>query len=116
VGSFHQNLGRRLERAQRSGRPVPNSLTVWLDRQGLRTERRLLGLRLNWQRVPAKDIARLSIQESYSSHSGHKRTTFYRVQVNLRSGGRVTIADSLRVRPVAEQMLERVAKATGYPL
>ncbi len=92
-----------------------NSLTVLLNRQGLRTERRLLGLMLAWQRVPASDIARLSIRESYSSQSGHKSTTFYRVQVNLRSGGRVTIADSLRGRPVAEQMLARIAKATGYP-
>ena len=33
----------------------------------------------------------------------------------LRNGKSVTIADSLRGRPVAEQMLARVAKATGYP-
>lgn len=94
---------------------VCNSLTVQLDRQGLRTERRLLGLMLAWQRVPAKDIARLRIKESYTQQSGHQHTTFFRVQVSLRSGKSVTIADSLRGRPVAEQMLARVAQATGYP-
>lgn len=92
-----------------------NSLTVQLDRQGLRTERRLLGLMLAWQRVPAKDIARLHIKESYTQQSGHQHTTFFRVQVNLRNGKSVTIADSLRGRPVAEQMLARLAQATGYP-
>jgi hypothetical protein len=94
---------------------VSNSLTVQLDREGLRTERRLLGLMLAWQRVPAKDIARLRIKESYTQQSGHQHTTFFRVQVSLRNGKSVTIADSLRGRPVAEQMLARVAKATGYP-
>ncbi|WP_377807984.1 DUF3592 domain-containing protein [Acidovorax facilis] len=94
---------------------VSNSLTVQLDREGLRTERRLLGLMLAWQRVPAKDIARLRIKESYTQQSGHQHTTFFRVQVHLRNGKSVTIADSLRGRPVAEQMLARVAKATGYP-
>ncbi|HCE94978.1 MAG: hypothetical protein A2Z90_19065 [Burkholderiales bacterium GWA2_64_37] len=94
---------------------VSNSLTVQLDREGLRTERRLLGLMLAWQRVPAKDIARLRIKESYTQQSGHQHTTFFRVQVHLRNGKSVTIADSLRGRPVAEQMLDRLAQATGYP-
>ena len=92
-----------------------NSLRVQLDRQGLRTERRLLGLMLNWQRVPASDIARIAIKESYSVQSGSQHTTFYRLQVVLRSGSRVTVADSLRGRSVAEQLLARVAKATAYP-
>lgn len=93
-----------------------NSLTVQLDRQGLRTERRLLGLVLAWQRVPAQDIARLHIKESYTQQSGHQHTTFFRVQVHLRNGKSVTIADSLRGRPVADQLLAAVAKATGYPV
>lgn len=93
---------------------VSNSLTVQLDREGLRTERRLLGLMLAWRQVPAHDIARLSIQESYTLQSGHQRTTFFRVQVNLRNGKSVSIADSLQGRPVAEQMLSTLAKATGY--
>ena len=93
---------------------VSNSLTVQLDRQGLRTERRLLGLMLAWRQVPAHDIARLSIRESYTLQSGHQRTTFFRVQVNLRNGKSVSIADSLQGRPVAEQMLSTLAKATGY--
>ena len=71
-------------------------------------------LMLAWRQVPARDIARLSIQESYTLQSGHQRTTFFRVQVNLRNGKSVSIADSLQGRPVAEQMLSTLAKATGY--
>lgn len=92
---------------------LANSLRVQLDRQGLRIERRLLGLMLAWQQVPASDIARLSYEESYTTKSGSKHTTFYRVQVSLRNGKSVTIADSLRGRPVAEQMLARLTQATG---
>jgi hypothetical protein len=65
---------------------LSNSLQVQLDRQGLRTERRLLGLMLAWQHVPASDIARLSCKESYTLRSGTQHTTFFRLQVNLRNG------------------------------
>ncbi|MFY3384339.1 DUF3592 domain-containing protein [Paracidovorax sp. MALMAid1276] len=92
-----------------------NSLRVQLDGQGLHTERRLLGLMLAWRRVPAAAIARLAVKESYTQHSGGQSTTFYRLQVQLRSGKRVTIADSLRGRAVADQLLAQVARATGYP-
>lgn len=94
---------------------LSNSLRVQLDHQGLRTERRLLGLLLSWQQVPESEIERLVLKEGYTVHHGTKPTTFYRAQVRLRNGKAVTIADSLRGRAVAEQLLARVSQATGYP-
>ena len=91
-----------------------NSLSVQLDRDGLQTERRLLGLMLAWQRVPAQDIARLAVKESYSSQTGTHHVTFFRLQAELKNGKKVAIADSLRGREAADQLLESIASATGY--
>lgn len=91
-----------------------NSLRVQLDRDGLQTERRLLGLKLAWHRVPARDIARLAVKESYSSQTGTRHVTFCRVQVELKNGKKIAIADSLRGREAADQLLESIASATGY--
>lgn len=91
-----------------------NSLRVQLDRDGLHTQRRLLGLMLAWHRVPARDIARLALKESYSSQTGTRHVTFFRVQVVLKSGKAITVADSLRGREAAEQLLASLASSTGY--
>ena len=92
-----------------------NSLRVQLDRQGLRTERRLLGLMLVRHQAPAQDIARLVVRESYSSQSGIQHVTFYRIQVEMKNGKKITVADSLRGRAAAEQLLAVLGAATGYP-
>jgi hypothetical protein len=91
-----------------------NSLRVQLDRDGLHTERRLLGLILTWNRAPARDIARLVVKESYSSQTGTRHVTFFRVQVELKNGKKIAIADSLRGREAADQLLASIASATGY--
>ena len=91
-----------------------NSLQVQLDRDGLRTERRLLGLMLVHRQAPAGDIARLIVRESYSSQSGAQQVTFYRIQVEMQNGKRITVADSLRGRAVAGHLLEKLGDATGY--
>ena len=93
---------------------VANSLTVELDGQGVRTERRLLGLVLIRHQAPARDIARLSVAESYASQTGSKYETFYRVEVVLRNGRKFAVADSLRGRAAADHMLATIASRTGY--
>ena len=92
-----------------------NSLRVQLDRQGLRTERRLLGLMLVRHQAPAQDIARLVVRESYSSQSGTQHVTFYRIQVEMKNGKKITVADSLRGRAAADHLLAELGAATGYP-
>lgn len=91
-----------------------NSLSVQLDRDGLRTERRLLGLMLAWHRVPARDIERLAAKESYTSQTGTRHATFFRLQAELKNGKKIAIADSLRGREAADQLLASIASATGY--
>lgn len=94
---------------------VANSLRVQLDRQGLHTERRLLGLMMAWQRIPAAEIVRLGLRETFSVQDSKRRTTFYRLQAELQNGKRVTLADSLEGRSNADRLLARVVAETGYP-
>ena len=94
---------------------VANSLSVELDGRGIRTERRLLGLMLVHHQAPATDIARLRVAESYSTQTGARQETFYRIEVELRNGKRLTVADSLRGRAAADHLLASIASQTGYP-
>lgn len=91
-----------------------NSLTVHLDRQGLRTERRLLGLASFRSAASASEVARLEIQESYSTTTGGNKETYYRLQAVLASGKGITVADSLRGRAAAQQLLSSLCRQTGY--
>jgi len=93
---------------------LTNSLRVDLGTRGLRVERRILGLRLHWRQVPPQDIARLRLKESYTTQSGTRSTTYYRVQVELRNGQAITVADSLRGRETAGHLLRTLAERTGY--
>lgn len=93
---------------------LTNCLLVQLDQQGLTYERRILGAVVARANVPRQQIKQLIRKESYSSQSGNKHVTFYRVQVKLFSGKTYTLADSLRGRATADQMLEAVSLLTGY--
>jgi hypothetical protein len=88
---------------------------VELDGRGIRTERRLLGLMLVHHQAPATDIARLRVAESYSTQTGARQETFYRIEVELRNGKRLAVADSLRGRAAADHLLASIASQTGYP-
>ncbi|RLJ40025.1 hypothetical protein [Acidovorax sp. 106] len=92
-----------------------NSLRVQLDGQGLRTERRLLGLMFAWHHVPRSDLRGLQLVQSYSSQSGAEHTVWYRIRVVLKSGKSITVADSLGGKAVADQMLQTLSDATGLP-
>ncbi len=91
-----------------------NSLRVELGTRGLRTERRILGLMLHWRQVPPQDIARLRLKESYTTQTSTRSTTYYRIQVELRNGQAITVADSLRGRETAEHLLRTLTGRTGY--
>lgn len=94
---------------------VANSLSVELDARGIRTERRLCGLMLVHHQAPASDIARLRSAMSYTVQTGSRQDTYYRVEVELRTGKKLTIANSLRGAPAAEALLAAIAAQTGYP-
>ena len=93
-----------------------NSLKVQFSPQGLRTDRRLLGFMLAWHQVPRRDLQGLQLVQSYTSQSGSQHTVWYRIRVALKNGKTITVADSLRGKAVAEQMLQQLAQATGLPV
>jgi hypothetical protein len=93
---------------------LANSLTVQLDRRGIRTERRLCGLMLIHHQAPAHDILRLREAVSYTVQTGSRQETFYRLEAELRLGKKLTIADNLRGRQAAEALLSAICAQTGY--
>lgn len=93
---------------------LANSLRVQLDHNGLRTERRLLGLMLRWHQVPPHDIARLRVVESYTVESNSKRDVYYRITAELRGGRQLTIAQDLKGRAQADKLLASIGGWTGY--
>ncbi|WP_428000622.1 DUF3592 domain-containing protein [Acidovorax sp.] len=93
---------------------LSNSLDVHLDRQGLRTERRLLGLVSFKSGASASEIGHLELKESYSTETGGQKETYYRLQAVLTSGKSITVADSLRGRAAAQQLLSSLCRQTGY--
>lgn len=95
---------------------LANSLRVQLDQGGLRTERRLLGLMLQWHAVPAHGIARLRVAESYTVETNGNRQVYFRIEAELRSGKKITIAQDLQGRKEADRMLGTVGAWTGYPV
>ncbi len=95
---------------------LANSLRVRLDHDGLRTERRLLGLMLQWHQVPAHDIARLNVVESYAVETNGRRQVYFRIEAALRSGKKITIAQDLQGRAEADRMLASIGGWTGYPI
>lgn len=93
-----------------------NSLRVQLDGEGLRTERRLLGLMFAWHHVPRVGLRGLQRVLSYTSQSGAEHTEWYRIRVVLQDGKTITVADSLEGKEVADQMLHMLTKASGLPV
>jgi len=93
---------------------LANSRRMELGTRGLRTERRFLGLMLSWHQAPPQNIARLQLKESYTTQAGTRSTTFYCVQVLLKNGRAITVADSLRGRAAAEHLVRALAAGTGY--
>lgn len=81
-----------------------NSVSVRLDQQGLRTERRLLGCMLAWQQVPAALVAKLAVSTDPS----------IKVEAVLKNGKRVTLSENLPGQQEARHLLATIAASTGY--
>ncbi len=92
-----------------------NSLRVRVDRAGVLSERRLLGLPVGRRQAGRSEIRGLALKESYSTQHEGRHETIYRVVAELHDGRRITLAESLRGRDVAQQMLETVQQASGLP-
>lgn len=94
---------------------LSNSVQVQLDQQGLTYQCRILGFLVTNIDVPRGQIKKITHKESYSTSSGNKHETVYRVQAELVNGKTYTLVDSLKGRATAEQMQESISLLTGYP-
>lgn len=92
-----------------------NSLRVWIDRSGLRTERRFLGIPVKRSSARRADVQHLALDVSYRTQQGARHETIFRIVAKLHGGGQIVVADTLRGQPLAEAMLARIARESGLP-
>jgi hypothetical protein len=92
------------------------ALRVRIDQAGVQTERRLLGVPAGGVTLPRREIACLSLKQSYSANSGGKHTVFFKLQAQLDGGRAVKIGHNLAGRETAKQTLEDLCELTGLPL
>ncbi|MDQ8023353.1 MAG: DUF3592 domain-containing protein [Moraxellaceae bacterium] len=90
-----------------------NSLRVHIDRGGLRTERRFLGIPVHRRSARRQDIRHLALDVSFRTQQGARHETIYRVVAKLDKGSHIVVADTLRGQPMAEAMMERIARDSG---
>lgn len=93
---------------------LTNSLRVHIDRQGLRAERRVLGLITARHHAPAGQVVGLRLKEGSSTRSGSATVANYSVLAELADGKRVTLAEGVRGKAAALQLLRTVQTASGY--
>lgn len=83
--------------------------------QGIRMERRLLGLRTSFVQRPAQQVQQLAIRLAYTQSLGNgPREEVYTLCAQLQGGRTVTLADSLSGKPAAQQALREVARLSGF--
>lgn len=89
---------------------------IELDRQyGLRSERRLLGLVIARERIPAREIRALTAGLTWSS-GGASAPNAYRIQVRTLDDRKVTLVDRVPGRGAAERLLREIGTNTGLAL
>ncbi|CAN7367308.1 DUF3592 domain-containing protein [Acidovorax sp. LjRoot194] len=95
---------------------VGNRRSSYLNaQQGIRTERRLLGLRTSFQQVPADQVQQLAIRLAYTQSLGDgPREEIYTLYAQLHGGASVVLADSISGQPAARQALREVARVSGF--
>jgi hypothetical protein len=83
--------------------------------QGIRMERRLLGLRTSFTQCPAHDVQQLAIRLAYTQILGYgPGEQIYTLYAQLRNGRRLTLADSISGQPAARLALREVARLSGF--
>lgn len=92
-----------------------NSYRVKLGSRGIYTERRLLGLLLKKRRVAPEQVRQLVIVRRGSSQLGSRHVEHFAIQAELAGGAKVTVAESLDGRGLAEQALEALSMLSGFP-
>lgn len=92
-----------------------DSRRVRLDQNGYFGRRWWLGIPVRSRTIPREKLRRLHIKESYSSQSGNEFSTVYKIMLELESGAKIKIADSLRGEAIAQQLAESISLYSGVP-
>ncbi len=92
------------------------SLRVRIDRDGLRVERRLLGVPVGGATLARDEISCLSLDQAYSLSSGGKHTVYFKLQARTTGGRTVKIGHNLPGRETAKQVLNDLSELVGIPV
>ncbi|MDP3226801.1 MAG: DUF3592 domain-containing protein [Acidovorax sp.] len=93
---------------------LTNSLRVHIDRQGLWTERRVLGFVTARHQARAEEVVGLRLKEGGGTRSGSSSVPNYRLVAELQGGGRATLAEGVRGQAAAKQLMQTVQSRSGY--
>lgn len=93
---------------------LTNSLRVHIDRQGLWTERRVLGFVTARHQARAEQVVGLRLKEGGGTRSGTSSFANYRLVAQLQGGARVTLAEGVRGLASARQLMQTVQSRSGY--
>jgi len=91
-----------------------NSLSVRIGRDGIYSQRKLIGLTIGRQAARAADVLELRIHKGGSMSSGTEHKTFYSIRAHLINGRKITVAESLIGRQAAQQAAEAIAAFSGF--
>jgi hypothetical protein len=93
-----------------------NSLSVRIGRDGVHSRRKLIGLTIRQRSANADDVLQLRIHQGGSATSGTEHSIFYSVKAHLKSGKKITVAESLIGEQAAQQAAEAIAGYGGFEL
>ena len=91
-----------------------NSLAVRIGRDGIQSQRKLLGLSIGQHNVRAAEVRELRIHKGGSMSSGTEHKTFFSIKAHLISGDKITVAESLIGQQAAQQAAEAIATYSGF--
>jgi hypothetical protein len=91
-----------------------NSLSVRIGRDGIHSQRKLLGVNIGQHTARAADIRKLRIHKGGSMSSGTEHKVFFSIKAHLIGGGKITVAESLIGQQAAQQAAEAIGTFSGF--
>ncbi len=92
------------------------SLEVVIDRQHLKTVKRIFGISTKTRTLERSDIRALKIKKSYSESGGNTHTQYFKIQAFGDHSKPIDIGFNLAGREVALQAMESLSLLTGIPV
>ena len=93
-----------------------NSLRVRIGKKDVQTQRTLCGVIISKSSALVTEVRKLRIHKTGSMSSGTEHKVFYAVRAHLRSGKKITLAESLIGQGAAGEVAEALAFYSGIEL